>query len=131
MLLIQNYWDDLEIRSFRVCLRPPGYVGKSSKNLEVVSNKNLINMNENMKYNADEEIKVNNEENQDKDMLKKFYKNQEDDFAKNKKEEVIDTILYKERNKEENKENNREEIKIVNEGKPKKRKFTDLKKNVI
>ena len=123
MLLIQNYWDDLEIRSFRVCLRPPGYIGRS--------NKNIVNMKENMKYKDDNEIKENKGENEEKDVLKEFYNNHEDDLKKKKKEEVNDTNLYEDRNKDENKENNREEIKIVKEEKPKKKRFSDLKKTLF
>ena len=123
MLLIQNYWDDLTVRSFRVCLRPPGYAGKSSRNLEYISNKNLIEMNENMK--DEEESKQNNEDNaQDKDILKDFNLNHNNEIEKNKKEEIIDTNIYEDRNDEENKENKREEI--VNQdniGKNKKIKF--------
>ena len=125
MLLIQNYWDDLEIRSFRVCLRSHGYEGKSSKN----------NMIEKIKYNDDNDSKENKEENEEnnneKDILNEFNKNHENDFPKNKKEEVIDTNLYEDRNKDENKENNREEIKIVKQEKPKKKRFSDLKKTLF
>ena len=135
MLLIQNYWDDLTVRSFRICLRPRGYAGKSSKNLEVISNKNLINMNENMKYKDDEKIKENNEENEDnnqeKDVLKDFDKNHENDLTKSKKEEEIDTNLYEERDNDENKENNIEKIKIDKQEKIPKKKHIDLKKAIF
>ena len=51
MLLIQNFWDNLEMKSFRICLRPLGHV----------SNKNLINAPDiNNKENIDEN-KDNNE----------------------------------------------------------------------
>ena len=67
MLLIQNYWDDLSIKSFRVCLRPAGYIGKSSQNLEIFSNKNLNYLTENMEERNIEPIKENNDEENDKD----------------------------------------------------------------
>ena len=86
MLLIQNYWDDLSMRSFRICVRPPGYAGKSSKNLEMI-NKNL----EDNMIESKNEIENKVEENkQDKDILKDFNNHQKE----NLNEEKIDANIY-------------------------------------
>ena len=70
MLLIQNFWDDLEVHSFRFAIRP---FGKSSRNLSIVSNKNLYMIDENKKRRDSNEIierKEESEENEvDKDIL--------------------------------------------------------------
>ena len=77
MLLIQNYWDDLSIKSFRVCLRPKGYIGKSSQNLDMFNK----NGNEDRRDNNVEEIKESDESQsqedneKDKDVLKDFSEN--------------------------------------------------------
>ena len=86
MLLIHNYLDDLSMRSFRICLRPPGYAGKSSNNLEKI-NKNLE---DNM---IESKIKIENkigENKQDKDNLKDFNNHQNE----NLNEVKIDANIY-------------------------------------
>ena len=66
--------DDLSIKSFRVCLRPVGYIGKSSQNLEIFSNKNLNYLTENMEERNIEPIKENNDEENDKDKIQNVLK---------------------------------------------------------
>ena len=65
MLLIQNFWDNLEMESSRICLRPKGYLSK--KNLLNLDKNNKENINENSENKNDllpikeiEEIKDNN-----------------------------------------------------------------------
>jgi hypothetical protein len=91
MLLIQNYWDELSIRSFRICLRPKGYIGKSTQN---VGNYNYNNILESIRSFPTEVIKENNEENEietDRNKVKDF---EIDEERKNKDEVEIDlTIL--------------------------------------
>lgn len=95
MLLVQNYWDDLTTRSFRICIRPPGYVGKSSKKMIQVADPNVENLNENENE--------NNEENeQDKDVLKDFNNNHKNE---NQNREKIDNIYEDVRETNENKNN--------------------------
>ena len=50
MLLIQNFWDNLEIKSFRICLRPRGYI--PNKNLINPPIENKENINENKDNNG-------------------------------------------------------------------------------
>lgn len=68
MLLIQNVWDDLSITKDRLCLRPPGYKGKSSRNLPYYTNLNLgiIEEKENEEVNENKD-KENNENKQEKE----------------------------------------------------------------
>lgn len=58
MLLIQNFWDSLEMNSFRICLRPLGYV--SNKNLLKQSD-NKENINENLEKKDSTEILLEKE----------------------------------------------------------------------
>ena len=65
MLLIQNFWDNLEMESSRICLRPKGYLSK--KNLLNLDKNNKENINENSENKNDllpikeiEEIQDNN-----------------------------------------------------------------------
>ena len=58
MLLIQNFWDSLEMNSFRICLRPLGYV--SNKNLLKQSD-NKENINENLEKKDSTEILLDKE----------------------------------------------------------------------
>ena len=44
MLLIQNFWDNLESESFRICFRPKGYNAKKSLS-KAINNKENINEN--------------------------------------------------------------------------------------
>ena len=130
MLLIQNYWDDLSIKSFRVCLRPKGFNGKSSQNLEIVSNKNLYDLNENMTERNFEPIKenLNDEENgKDKDVLKEFSKNNKEKQKENNNDKLDN--IYEDR---DNNDNNKADL---NGEKPKLKfkkshKFRDLKKKM-
>ena len=47
MLLIQNFWDTLEMNHFRICLRPLGYVSnKNLMNVPDINNKENINENQ-------------------------------------------------------------------------------------
>ena len=56
MLLIQNFWDNLEMKSFRLCLRPKGFA--SNKNLikeADIDNKENINDNKDINESAEKE----------------------------------------------------------------------------
>ena len=160
MLLIQNFWDDLSIRSFRICLRPKGYVGFTSKNLEIVSNKNLLNLNENSRSKSSEDSEENEEEkeekeekekkeenekkeekdekekdkdiNLDKDDLKDFRNKNKEINNKNKIKEEIDTNIYEDRRgeNEENKDSLNEPEK-PKENNKKGHRFRDLKKKLL
>ena len=84
MLLIQNFWDNLEMKSFRICLRPLGHV----------SNKNLINAPDiNNKENIDEN-KDNNE------LEKELNKDEEKKEDKKNNEEGNDILKRQESNQE-------------------------------
>ena len=79
MLLIQNFWDNLETESFKICLRPKGFSLRKNLLKEVdLNNKENINENNENKEKKDElmpikeveEIKDNNivnEEEKEKD----------------------------------------------------------------
>ena len=79
MLLIQNFWDNLETESFKICLRPKGFSSRKNLLKEVdLNNKENINENNENKEKKDElmpvkeveEIKDNNivnEEEKEKD----------------------------------------------------------------
>ena len=116
MLLIQNYWDDLVIKSFRVCIRPKWW--KSTRDLALVLNeddkKNPFSSN-NPENNREEEkrdeiikdidilnIKDNSE---DIDVLKAFNENSNRDKGKRKKEKEDKTDnnnLYENKDKDDN-----------------------------
>ena len=153
MLLVQNFWDDLSVRSFRICLRPKGYIGYTSKNLEIVSNKNLLNLNEVSRSKSNEdsegseekeekEEKEKNEEkeekekkeenNLDKDVLKDFQKKNKEVNDISETKEDIDTNIYEDRGKEneENKDSLNEQEKPKEENK-KGHRFRDLKKKLM
>lgn len=126
MLLIQNYWDDLSIKSFRVCLRPDGYIGKSSQNLDIISIKNIHHLNENMGERNIEPIQENDEENdKDQDVLKEFSNNYKED--KNENDDKLDNLYEERDNNESNKpalnENGKQKINFK-----KSRKFRESKK---
>ena len=149
MLLIQNYWDDLSIRSFRICLRPKGYIGKSTQN---VGNYNYNNILESIRSIPTEVIKENNEENEietDRNKVKDF---EIDEERKNKDEVEIDLTknnIYerkesvnslkadleeKENEKENENENEKEKEKENTKTKKsslKKSRFKDLKKKLM
>lgn len=128
MLLIQNYWDDLSVKSFRVCLRPKGYIGKSSQNLEIMSDTKLNNLYEHLK--SKEVIKENekeeNSQDHDEDILKDFNENHENKPIEKK----IDDNLYENK---ESKDDNKAVInnKEKNKDKPPKYSFKDLKKKLM
>ena len=149
MLLIQNYWDELSIRSFRICLRPKGYIGKSTQN---VGNYNYNNILESIRSIPTEVIKENNEENEietDRNKVKDF---EIDEERKNKDEVEIDLTknnIYerkesvnslkadleeKENEKENENENEKEKEKENTKTKKsslKKSRFKDLKKKLM
>jgi hypothetical protein len=101
MLLIQNFWDTLEMNHFRICLRPLGYV----------SNKNLMNV-------PDINNKENINENQDNNELEKEgNKDEEKKEDKNNNEEGNDILKRQESNQEG--------------GNKKKSKFNALKKSIF
>ena len=101
MLLIQNFWDTLEMNHFRICLRPLGYV----------SNKNLMNV-------PDINNKENINENQDNNELEKEgNKDEEKKEDKNNNEEGNDILKRQESNQEG--------------GNKKKSKFNTLKKSIF
>ena len=149
MLLIQNYWDELSIRSFRICLRPKGYIGKSIQN---VVNYNYNNILESIRSIPTEVIKENNEENEietDRNKVKDF---EIDEERKNKDEVEIDLTknnIYerkesvnslkadleeKENEKENENENEKEKEKENTKTKKsslKKSRFKDLKKKLM
>ena len=108
MLLIQNFWDDLEIRSFRFGIKPFGYSGKSSRNLAIVSNKNLYMVDDNKKRRDSDEIIERKEENEDnevdKDVLISFRNLKKDKHKKGSKPE-IDINIYEDKDKDKNEEN--------------------------
>lgn len=102
MLLIQNFWDNLEVNSFRICFRPFGYV--SNKNLiKEPDIENKENINEN---------KENNKEGQEKEGIK--------DEDKKEGENNID-----------NKEGNDTSKKQESKGDEAKKKKMSLLKNVF
>jgi len=74
MLLIQNFWDSLEMNSFRVCLRPVGYV--SNKNLLKQSD-NKENINENLERKDTNELLPEKKEEEKKEDKKEEVKKQE------------------------------------------------------
>ena len=116
MLLIQNYWDDLVIKSFRVCIRPNWW--KSTRDLALVlndddkkspfSSDNLENRNEEEK--RDEIIKnidnlVIKDNSEDADVLQMFKENGNRDKEKRKKEKEDKTDnnnLYENKDKDDN-----------------------------
>ena len=101
MLLIQNFWDSLEMRSFRICLRSLGY--SSNKNLIKDSS---IDNKENINKNLD--TKESNELLPDKEKIK-------DEEIKEELKEGIDELLKRqESNKgdEENKESKRKKSRF-------------------
>ena len=151
MLLIQNFWDDLSVRSFRICLRPKGYVGNTSKN--------LLNLNENSRSKSSEsseeseekeekekkeekeeakeneekkEKEKNEEKNFDNDVLKEFKKKNKEINDKSKTKAEIDTNIYEERGNEneENKDSLNEPEKPKEDNK-KGHRFRDLKKKLM
>ena len=70
MLLLQNNWDDLVVRSFRICLKSRGGRGR---NLQIVSNKNLYEISQNISEKKEEKRK---------DGLKEFYENNKSIISK-------------------------------------------------
>ena len=145
MLLIQNYWDDLSIRSFRVCLRPKGYIGRSSQNVGNYNYNDLLSKIKNIKTEA---INENNEENEieielDKEMVKDF--NMEEEKKDNEKDEMEINLnennIYENRESVtslkadlEDKENDKDKVK--DNPRPKKSslkrsRFKDLKKKIM
>ena len=152
MLLIQNYWDDLSIKSFRVCLRPKGYIGKSSQNLDMFNK----NGNEDRRDNNVEEIKESDESQsqedneKDKDVLKDFSENyKEDKDEKNKVDNIYEDRVSNRSNNSKsdksnksnisNKSNNSNNSNKADINKEKKHKekaikghrFRDLKKKIM
>ena len=131
MLLIQNYWDDLSIKSFRVCLRPAGYIGKSSQNLEIFSNKNLNHLPENIEERNIEPIQENDDEENDKDKDQDVLKEFSDNYKENKNEndDKLDNIYEERDNNDNNKadinENGKHKIKFKKSRKSKK-KFMNI-----
>ena len=116
MLLIQNYWDDLVIKSFRVCIRPKWW--KSTRDLALVlhdddkkdpfSSNNLENRSEEEK--RDEIIKdienlVIKDNSEDTDVLQMFKENSNRDKGKRKKEKEDkndNNNLYENKDKDDN-----------------------------
>jgi len=95
MLLIQNYWDDLVIKSFRVCIRPKWW--KSTRDLALVlhedDKKNPFGTSQEkpIEDKADEIIKdidnlVIKDNSEDVDVLQNFKENSNRDKGKRKKE---------------------------------------------
>ena len=62
MLLLQNYWDDLEIKSFGICLRPIGY--RSKKKL-IVENEVINESKESNGSGSKEDLKKIEEKNEE------------------------------------------------------------------
>ena len=146
MLLIQNYWDDLEMRSFRLCLRPNWW--KSNRDLELKASKNEDIKNsfndEDNKENQNEEntelIKRNSQDIRgskdfDIDVLKEFKeKFIREKGKKHKTEKFIDNDLHEDKNK--NDANNQKISILKDKGKSKDNKgkgvgFTDLTKKFL
>ena len=101
MLLIQNFWDSLEMRSFRICLRSLGY----SSNKNFIKDSSIDNK-ENINKNLD--TKESNELLPDKEKIK-------DEEIKEELKEGIDELLKRqESNKgdEENKESKRKKSRF-------------------
>ena len=158
MLLIQNFWDDLQEKSFRVCIRPSWY--KSTKDLALIksnsremseknNNDNNIN-NDNNNNNNNEENK--NEENKDeskednKEILKELKDESEDkdvlrDFKEKKEKRRRDRNARKNNSNNnlflEKGENNVSKIsKLKDQSRAKDNKgkgvtFKDLKKKIF
>ena len=140
MLLIQNYWDDLSIRSFRICLRPRGYVGKVTQN--TLDNNNILTNNINNQIEEKKEDNQENDNDPDRDVLKEFNENvkkKEIDNVnqKGKEKEIEVNNIYEDKkgmaslraNLEAKKEEGKEKEK---ENGPKKgSRFKDLKKKLM
>ena len=147
MLLIQNYWDDLEMKSFRICLRPIGW--KSKKDLELRSSNNEESKNS---FNDEDNKENQNEENTefikkysqdiirgsqdiDIDVLKDFKENfVREKGKKHKTQKIKDSDLYED--KEKNDLNSQKISIIKDKGKSKDKKgkgvgFTDLAKKIL
>ena len=130
MLLIQNYWDDLLIRSFRVCLRPRNY-GKSTRQLGTYDYKNIL---ENYRGVKSEEIKENSEENEndpDKDVSKDSNDSNKSDKVKNENEDINDVNnIYEKRGSTTS---NKDDSKDVDNSKINKKgsRFRDLKRKLM
>ena len=75
MLLIQNFWDNLEMKSFRICLRPLGYNN---------SNRSLNNKDEDNKENISEnkEIIINNDEKKEEKSISISFDKSNDNIIK-------------------------------------------------
>ena len=83
MLLIQNYWDQLEMKSFRICLRPNGW--KSKRDLELRSSNNEENSNSFSEVNKENQ----NEENTE------FIKKYSQDIKRVNKDKDLDIDILK------------------------------------
>ena len=146
MLLIQNYWDDLEMKSFRLCLRPNWW--KSTRDLELKSSNNEESKNS---FNDEDNKENQNEENTefikkysqdirgskdfDVDILKEFKeKFVREKGKKHKTHKVKENDLYED--KEKNDFNNQKISILKDKGKSKDKKgkgvgFTDLAKKAL
>ena len=146
MLLIQNYWDDLEMKSFRICLRPKGW--KSTRDLELMSSNNEESKNS---FNDADNKENQNEENTDfikktsqdirgskdfdidilKDFKEKFVREK---GKKHKTQKFHDSDLYEDKDK--NDSNNQKISILKDKGKSKDKKgkgvgFTDIAKKMF
>ena len=96
MLLVQNYWDDLSVNSFRMGYKPRIL---KNRNLEIVSNKNLYEKIDEIKPHTGEK-NLDGEKDQDKDVLKEFSK-QNKNILKNNNEKV-NLNIYEDKTENEN-----------------------------
>ena len=146
MLLIQNYWDDLEMKSFRICLRPKGW--KSTRDLELMSSnneesKNSFNDADNKENQNEENTEFIKKTSQDirgskdfdidilKDFKEKFVREK---GKKHKTQKFHDNDLYEDKDK--NDSNNQKISILKDKGKSKDKKgkgvgFTDIAKKMF
>ena len=88
MLLLQNYWDDLEIKHFGICLRPKGY--RSNKKVEFIGEQkeNAVNASHNEEDSKkSEEKKEEEKKGEDSNSRKNSVREiKEDDKSKDSKD---------------------------------------------
>jgi hypothetical protein len=133
MLLIQNVWDDLSIDKYRLCLRPKGYIGRSSKNLSLFIKPNLGTIEEKEKENEDaneNKDEKNNEQEQEKDKIKEGNESHKDNNSEINTKNNDNNNNIEGDNKDNVKENDKYVITInyVDEPKDKNENISEEKK---
>ena len=121
MLLIQNFWDDLEVSSFRFVVKP---FGMSSRTLGLVSNKNLQGIDKSKQRRDSNEIIEKKEENQENEDVFLTFRNLSKDKEKKGSKPDNSLDIYEDKDKDKDKEKDKdknEENKenVVEQGRPK------------